>query len=525
MSDLRAGMKNSTWFLGIDLGTGSCKSIALDGKADVLGFGVGEYPGAAARDRWQEQDPRDLLQAAIASVHQAVSRAGVDPAGCAGLSIGGALHSLLALDRRGEPLTGISTWADGRAAAQAEAMRASPIASQLYRQTGCPAHGMYPLYKIIWLREHRPEVFDRTARFVSAKEYVFARLTGDYAADYSIAAGSGLMNTATLRWDPLCLDTAGIREDQLSPVGPPLSVFRGLDAEMAGQLGLRRDVSVVLGSSDAVNSSLGAGAVFPGQATCMVGTSGALRVICPQPVLDREARSWCYAIDATHWLVGGAIHNGGVALAWLRDCLNQTLTRFPAAGPLAFEDVLALAAQCNAGAGGVICLPFFAGERSPNYNLNARAVFFGLSLEHGMTHLCRALVEGIAFRLKNLQEILTEVGVDIREITASGGFTQSDFWLQVVTDALNREVVVPRWGETSCRGAAFWAMLAAGKAKNLEALAEYVPPGKACSPNRATAALYDRIYPLHIKLYQALKDNFNDVARLQRELQDEGRGE
>ena len=149
MSDLRAGMKSSPWFLGIDLGTGSCKSIAVDEEADVLGFGVGEYPGTAAQDRWQEQDPRDLLQAAIGSVRQAVSRAGVDPAGCAGMSIGGALHSLLALDRHDEPLTGVITWADGRAAAQAEAMRGRPIAAQLYRQTGCPAHGMYPLYKII----------------------------------------------------------------------------------------------------------------------------------------------------------------------------------------------------------------------------------------------------------------------------------------------------------------------------------------------------------------------------------------
>jgi gluconokinase len=141
-----------------------------------------------------------------------------------------------------------------------------------------------------------------------------------------------------------------------------------------------------------------------------------------------------------------------------------------------------------------------------------------LSLEHGLTHLCRALVEGIAFRLKSLQEILTEVGVEIRQITASGGFTQSDFWLQVVTDALNREVVVPHWGETSCRGAAFWAMLAAGKGKGLEALADFAKPGRSCSPNRTDAAVYDRVYPLHIKLYQALKDNFDDVARLQREL-------
>jgi gluconokinase len=511
-------MKPKDWYLGIDLGTGSCKSVVIDQKAKILGFGVGDYSGSDAHDRWQEQNPGELVQAAINSVRNALARADVDPNQCAGLSIGGALHSLLALDRRGQPLTGVITWADGRAVDQAEALRKQPLAKQLYEQTGCPAHGMYPLYKIIWLRENKPEVFREAWRYVSAKEYLFACLTGEYMVDYCLAAGSGLLNAHSLEWEPMCLDTAGIREGQLSQPAAPQTVHGGLKPEIARQMGIRLDVSVVLGSADAANSNMGAGAVQPWQATCMIGTSGAYRVLYPKPILDPRARSWCYAVDEGHWLVGGAINNGGVALSWLRDCLNQALPDTGAADGLSFEDVLALAKRSPPGAGGLICLPLFAGERSPHWNLNARAAFFGMNLGHGAAHLSRALVEGIAFRFRSLSDVLAEIGVEVKQVVASGGFTQSDFWLQVVTDVLNREMNVPPWGETSCLGAAFWAMLGTGHAADLESLGGLVAPGSACSPDEEQAALYRRIYPLYQSLYRALTGNFAEIARLQQEL-------
>jgi gluconokinase len=512
-------MKGFPWFIGIDLGTGSCKSIVADGEARVLGLGVGEYSGMKTRDRWQEQDPGDLLKAMIASVRNALSRASVKAGDCAGLSIGGALHSMLTLDRHGDPLTGVITWADGRAVKQSRAVRELPVAGRLYEETGCPVHGMYPLYKILWLRDERPDVFKQAWRYVSVKEYVFYRLTGESRVDYSLAAGSGMLNTHSLRWNPLCLELAGIQEEQLSPLCSPLTIHRGLDPSLARQMGIPPDVTLVLGSSDAVNSSLGVGAVFPWQATCMVGTSGALRVISPNPILDKEARTWCYAIDESHWLVGGAINNGGVALSWLKDCLNQAFPHLLAENPLSFGDVLALASRAKAGAGGVICLPFFAGERSPNWNLNARAMFFGMTLDHGLRHVARALLEGIAFRFRNLREVLTEVGVDVKQIIASGGFTKSEFWLKVVADTLNQELVIPLWGETSALGAAFWPLLAASQGDALEIAVDFVKMGKSCRPNPENAAIYDEIYPTYIRLYQAVRKVFDEVAELQLRLE------
>ena len=511
-------MTRSNWFIGIDLGTGSCKSVVVDEQARVLGFSSAEYSGLQAQDRWQEQDPRELLKAAIVSARGAVTASGVRPETCAGLSIGGALHSVMALDGHGDPLTGVITWADGRAVEQTRTLKGLPLAHQLYQETGCPVHGMYPLYKIMWLRDKRRDVFDKTWKYVSAKEYVFSRLTGEYLVDYCLAAGSAFLHTRTLRWNPLCLEIAGIGEEQFSTLCSPLKVQRGLKPEISREMGIREDVPVVLGSSDAANSNLGAGAVNPWQATCMVGTSGAFRVISTRPILDEKARSWCYAVDQGHWIVGGAINNGGVALSWLRDCLNQAASSLAPGQGLSFEDVLALAGTAKPGAGGVICLPFFAGERSPNYNLNARALFFGMTLEHGVSHLARALLEGIAFRFRTLKEVLTDVGVEVREILASGGFTKSPLWLQVMTDALDRELRIPTWGETSALGAALWALLSARGEEALEKAGGFVALGETCRPNAENAEIYNRIYPVFERLYQALERNFDEAAELQRTL-------
>lgn len=505
------------WFLGIDLGTGSCKSTIVDEKAQILGFGSGDYAGANTYQKWNEQEPGSILAGMIHSVRVALEQAGVEGSQCQGLSIGGALHSLLAINRSGEPITGVITWADGRGAAQAQALRRTPQAAELYQHTGCPAHGMYPLYKIMWLRQEKPEIYSQAARYITAKEYVFEKLTGQRMIDYSLASGSSLLNVQSLRWDSLALETAGIQPGQLSQPVSPLTTVKGLKPGLAAQLGLPRDTLVVLGSSDAANSNLGAGTVHPWQATCMIGTSGAFRIPSPKPILDPAARTWCYAVDEKHWLVGGAINNGGIAFSWLRDAINQAFPQQSSQAPLTYEDLIVLAGQAGPGAGGLICLPFFTGERSPNWNLNARAVFFGLSLEHNIRHMARALLEGVAFRMRTLDDILFELVGQIREIRASGGFTHSDLWPQIVASALNRNLLVPTWGETSSLGSAFWAMVGAGLLTDVDRAGELVSIQKRYQPVPEDAAIYNRLYPIYNNLYQSVSPAFDQIAEFQLE--------
>ena len=506
------------WFLGIDLGTGSCKSVVTNERAQILGFGSGNYSEINSQPKWQEQDPEWLITGMVHSVQAAIQKAGVDAAGCQGLSIGGALHSLMAKGRSGQTLSGVITWADGRGAPQAQAIRHTPQAEMLFQHTGCPVHGMYPLYKIIHLRQEKPETFKQAARFITAKEYVFERMTGQQVVDYSLASGSGLLNVHSLDWDPDCLEIAGIPRSNLSPISGPLTSFRGLDASLAAAMGISRQTPVVLGSSDATNSNFGAGAVHPRQAACNIGSSGALRIVAPRPILDEKARLWCYAIDIEHWLVGGAINNGGIALSWLKDLLSKLNPPTADKSGVSFEELVDLAGKAGCGAGGLICLPFFAGERSPNCNMNARAVFFGLTLHHDIRHLTRALLEGIAFRLRSLNDILREMTGDVGEVRASGGFSYSTLWVQILADVLNHNLQVPVWRETSCLGAAMWAMLERGAFSTFEEAGDLISGGFEFTPDPKDSALYDRLYPIYLKLYDDVETTFDQIAQVQQEI-------
>jgi gluconokinase len=506
--------KRKEWYVGVDLGTGSCKSVIIDAEAQILGFGAGDYSKIEAPTRWKEHNPEALTEALIRSVRKAVYRAEVSPQACQGISVSGALHSLIAIDQSRKPLTGILTWIDARAVNQAAAVRTAADAQQIYQQTGCPVHSMYPIYKLIWLREKEPHIFKNSTRFVSAKAYVIERLTGQFMADFSIASGSGLLNVHDLTWNAQSLQLAGVAPEQLSSVTSPWKVINGLKPELASAMGIPMDVPLVIGSSDAVNSSLGAGAVRSECATCMVGTSGAYRIIAKKAILDPTGRSWCYAIDPHHWLVGGAINNGGIVLSWFREALNKTITAGPEEEKLSFDELINLAANVKAGAAGLICLPFLAGERSPNWNMNTRGVFFGLTLDHSLDHMIRALLEGVAFRLRSLAELMDEIGCETNEIRVSGGLTRSGLWPQIIASALNLELHIPRWGETSSLGAALWTLLGTGVIDDFEKIKELIPLGRSYSPVAEDAKRYHELYLVYKELYSALGGSFDKIANL-----------
>ncbi|MGD8457621.1 MAG: gluconokinase [Anaerolineales bacterium] len=493
----------SELYLGIDLGTGSCKTSLINQDGQILGLGSGKYISPTHSSDWKEQEPASIIQGMIAAVQQVIGKTNQPKLNIKAISIGAAQHGIMAVDKDGNPLTNVFTWADDRAASQAQRLKDSKWSVDLYQQTGCPPHGMYPLYKIIWLRENQPEIFKKTAKFISVKEYILQKLCGEYIVDYTIASATGLLNTHFLRWDQLTLELAQIETEKLSKLAGPRQTLSITNQSMADELGISANTPVILGSSDAVNSTLGAGALEASQATCMIGTSGAFRILSPQPLLHPNASSWCYCLDEEHWLVGGAINNGGLALSWLRDILQKI-----SENDISFDDLLTYAQGSTIGADGVFCLPFFAGERSPNWNLDARAAFFGLSIEHDIRHISRAILEGIAFRLRSLDEVLKEMKVDIHEIRASGGFTQSDFWVQLVADVLGQPISVPAEGETSCLGAAFWAFWGIDPSTAFSDIKNWVKISKTYQPQSDAHSKYNHFFSTYKKLYQAVSPFF-----------------
>jgi len=502
-------LNTDKWFLGVDLGTGSCKTVVINSQGCILGFGASDYQAQDVNTKWQEQNPDAILDGMISSIRKAISTAGISSPDCAGLSLSGALHNFLAIDQNNKPLTGVFTWADTRCADQVHRTRQSPQAAEIYQNTGCPVHTIYGLYKIIWLRETRPDLFNRVEKFISVKEYIYYHLTDTFKTDYGLASGNSLLNIHTLSYDAYVLELAEISENQLSPLFPPETTHPGVNPAIAAKIGISPNTTVILGTSDAANSSLGAGAVDSTQATLSVGTSGAYRVISAAPKLDENGRSWCYAMDTTHWLVGGAINNAGFSLSWWREAINQIL---PAGSHLSFDEIIRKAETVDAGANGLICLPFFTGERSPYWNPDARGVLFGLGLEHDTRHISRAVLEGVALSFRSLDEILSSIGFEIKEVCASGGFTKSPFWLQIMASALNRQITVPDWGETAAYGASLWTLLSAGLIDKIESGANFVQTTGAVKPDPVDARLYSTMFEFYKKLYLTLESTFDELT-------------
>lgn len=506
-------MKKKEWVLGIDLGTSSVKVVALDILGKPLGFDSEMYLTAEGDRPWKEQDINLIYQAMCSAVRRLIRDSGMASSHCLSLSIGGALHGIMAVDQEINPLTYLMSWADSRATKIAEEIRRETDWFRVYRLTGCPPNGMYSYYKIIWLKDQQSDIFQRAQYFVSAKAYILQKITGDVIIDHAVASGSGYYDIGKHQWELEQLDRAGVNESQLPELVSPWMVIDGIKKDVADDLNLPTSIKLVVGVSDAVNSTIGAGSVRSDQFTCMIGSSGAIRHITDTQIIDQEARTWCYCVDAHKYLVGGAINNGGIVLNWLADNLMSYSGR---EDPSKFDvsTIDHLANTAPPGAMGLLFLPFLAGERSPGWNLAARGAIFGLGLGHDVSHIARAALEGVAFRMKSVQDALIEQGADISEIRASGGFTKSDLWTKIIASVLGKTIGVTPWPDTSAIGAGLFALSGIQGQTEIELLQGYVSIEKEVHPEEELVEFYAGIYSLYSKMKQAVDDYSQDIRRL-----------
>ncbi|HHY92484.1 MAG TPA: gluconokinase [Firmicutes bacterium] len=492
--------------MGVDIGTGSSRAAAFDLQGRLLFGQAEEYPLSYPRLGWAEQDP-DLVFEAVVKALQKVA-AWLKANGYRPLAVGlsSVFHSVLPLGKDSRPLANCLPWADSRSTRIVNAWKTEPAARAWYARTGCPLHPMYLPGKIAWWRDHEPELFAQTARFVSLKEYVVTRLFGLPWVDYSVVSGSGLLNEAKLTYDAEVLAALGIGPERLSKLVPTRTILGELPPAWAAAMGLPAGVPWVIGAGDGALSSLGAGGVTPGILTAMIGTSGAVRLASPVPRVDPQGRTWCYHLTEDCWLLGGAINNGGIVYRWLRDGFVPDALR-------SYEALNAAAAQVPPGSAGIIFLPFHSGERSPYWNADARGIVFGLGLEHTAAHLARATMEGVTYRMYSIFQALEELAGPAHEVRASGGFARSPLWLQIMADVFGRKVYVPTVPEGSALGAALLAFIAIGALPDLKAAAQLVTISAAYEPDPATHALYQELYAIYSSIYFKLQDEFAALAR------------
>jgi gluconokinase len=434
------------------------------------------------------------------------AREAAEGARVAGVCVSAAMHSLLALDGDGRPLTPLLTWADARASEQAERLRADERGRALHRRTGTPVHSMSPLAKLIWFREHGPDLHRRARRWVGIKELALARLAGACAVDHSVASGTGLLELRTLDWDGEALELAGLTRERLGQLVPAGEVVGGLTRSAARELGLEPGTPVVAGAGDGPLANLGLGAVRPGVAACSIGTSGALRVTATEPAVDAQGRVFCYALVPGRWIVGGAINNGGAVLGWAGEALAPDL------GEHAERALLELAARARAGSDGLLMLPYLMGERAPHWSSFARGAYVGLTRAHGREHLVRAALEGVCLQLALVLESIEAAGREVHEIRATGGFARSGLWRQMLADALGRDVAFAAAREGSGFGAALLGLEALGIVESIDVAAELVRIDEVVRPEPDAAAVYAEARPRFAALYDALAPAFRELA-------------
>lgn len=501
--------------IGVDIGTTSTKAVAFDARGRMLAQHAVEYPLATPVPGAAEQDPDEIVAAvkhALAAV--VAGSAGAGPVACVGFSA--AMHSLIALDQGGRPLTRSMTWADTRATPYAEAIKEGPLGAGIYQRTGTPLHPMSPLAKLAWLGATDPGLVRRAARFVGIKEYVFFVLFGRYVVDHSIASATGLFNLRELDWDHEALAVAGITAAKLSELVPTTTVLKGLKPELAAELGLDQDTPFVIGANDGVLANLGVNAIAPGEVAVTIGTSGAMRTVVDEPRTDPSGRTFCYALTEKHWVVGGPVNNGGIVFRWVRDEMTASVVETAKRlGIDPYEVLTRIAERVPPGSEGLLFHPYLAGERAPLWDAHLRGSFFGLAMHHHKEHMIRAVLEGVIFNLYSILPAVESLVGPARTIKATGGFARSALWRQMMADIFDRTVVVPESPESSCLGAAILGLYAIGALTDLREVSKWVGSAHEHTPMAENVAVYRQLLPIFTAIPTKLRDEYRAIAEFQ----------
>jgi len=496
--------------IGIDIGTTHVKAVVATTAGQVIYETKEGYPTLSPVPGHQEQDPHNIFQAVLKVLKQACDSI-VKKENIACISFSAAMHSLMAVDKKGKPLTPLMIWADTRSNKYAGELKNTKEGNIIYQRTGTPVHPMSPLCKIAWIRDEIPAVFAITHKFISGKEHVFHQFFDQFVIDYSIASATGLFDIHQLQWCDESLKFAGISAKQLSSPVSSTHSFTDLKEEYRLQLGLPANVPFLIGASDGCLANIGAGAVLPGELALTIGTSGAARKLGDHPVADKEQRLFNYRIDSKTFLTGGAINNGGIILKWVMDLFFDN--DLPEQEKM--TDIMEKVSTVPAGSEGLIFLPYLYGERSPVWDASAKGVFIGLSPVHTQAHFMRAVLEGISFSLLQIVKAIEETGEPVHTIYANGGFIQSSLWVRILADILNKKIRVSRAGDASAMGAIFMAMQFLGYIKEWKEVKNLVTTDDEFDPDPALHTCYLENYAIYEHLYEKLKDDFKKIDALQ----------
>lgn len=490
------------YIIGIDIGTGSTKAVAVDFSGDAVHTEQVSYPTLNPEPNYSEQAPELIWQAFVKCIQRTITALKSEPDA---IALSSAMHSIIPIDKNGNALMNMITWADNRSSSIADRIKDSDMGDSIYEKSGTPIHAMAPLCKIIWLKENKNDIFSQAQKFISIKEYIWYKLFGVYEVDHSIASATGLFDIEKLTWNTVSLDLCGINNNMLSR---PVPVDHTRQKVTSDMVKISESVQFLIGGSDGCMANVGSCAIEPGVAALTIGTSGAIRVASSRPTYNHRAMTFNYCLFNNLYISGGPINNGGVALKWyIEKILRQKID-----GPEKYDAVLSEIENIKAGADGLIFLPYLLGERAPIWNSNSSGLFFGIRNYHTQAHFTRAIIEGICLALFSIARAMEESGLSIQKIHASGGFTKSRAWIQILADIFGKTFYLLNSEDASALGAAYVALK---KFDRIKSYGELAPLSTSpISPNMDNYRVYQQTFKLYDRLYKKLKDEMMVVEEL-----------
>ncbi|MBV8856678.1 MAG: xylulokinase [Acidobacteria bacterium] len=490
--------------LGIDVGTGGSRALVVDEQGRVVASATVEHePFASPQTGWAEQDAHDWWRASESAVREVLQADGVraEDVACVGLT--GQMHGAVLLDERDEPLRPSIIWCDVRTHEQCRALTEQVGAERLIQLVSNPALEGFTLPKMLWVREREPEVWARVRAVLLPKDYVRLRLTGEKATDVADASGTLLFDVTHRKWSDEMLELAGLDRGLLPRAYESTEVTGRVSAEGARATGLREGTPVVAGAGDQAAGAVGMGIVRPGAVSATIGTSGVVFAATDRPALDPRGRvhTFCHAVPG-RWHVMGVTQGAGLSLRWFRDQFGAGADD----GRDPYERLSEEAATAPPGADGVLWAPYLMGERTPHLDPHARAALLGLNASHKRAHVVRAILEGVAFSLRDTFTIFKEMGVPVESVRLGGGGARSKVWRQIQADVYGREVELVEADEGAAYGAALLAGVGGGAWETVDdACAAAVRVRERTPPDAEGKRVMDERYKIFRAIYPALR--------------------
>jgi xylulokinase len=493
-----------SYLMGIDVGTSGTRAIVIDARGAVVGSATEDHvPFASPQMGWAEQDPRDWWEAACRAVPRALETAKISAGAVTAIGFSGQMHGSVLLDRVADVIRPALIWCDQRTDAQCRELTDQIGAARLIELTSNPALTGFTLPKLLWVREHEPDAWKRVRSVLLPKDYVRFRLTGDRATDVADASGTLLFDVGRRKWSEEMLKETGIDAALLPPAYESPEVTGSVSAEGAKATGLRAGTPVVAGGGDQAAGAVGMGIVRPGSVSATIGTSGVVFAATDRPALDPQGRvhTFCHAVPG-RWHIMGVTQGAGLSLRWFRDRFGTA----PQDGRDPYVRMTEEAAAAPPGSDGVLWAPYLMGERTPHLDPHARAALVGLTAAHTRGHLVRAVLEGVAFSLKDSFSIFDEMGVPVGTVRLGGGGARSPLWRQIQADVYGYAAEIVEAEEGAAYGAALLAGVGGGVWRTVEdACGAVVRVAGTVQPSAEASAVLAKQYARFRRLYPALR--------------------